>query len=101
MKFIFIISLAAVVFAAFSTPPSKDVVLYIGHREYKSGSIETCIVRPILAVSRKEADSLFLQLSDSIIKKDNGTPSLANYRVWKIEPSMILKKENNDFNRSY
>lgn len=101
MKFIFILALAAVIFAAYKHPSSKEAGLYIGHSAYQAGNKRICIVRPIYAISKKEADSLFLANTDSSMKADGGVLLKGNYDVWKIESSMILKKENNDTDRRY
>ena len=91
MKFIFIISLAAVVFAAFSNPPSKEPSLYLGHAQYQNTKASWCVVRAIKAVSHKQADSLFMALVDSCVKADKGILIKNNYDVWELEDAAILK----------
>lgn len=102
MKFIFFIALCSVCFAASTYKPSaKESSLYCGHSEYRSGKYETCIIRLIEATSKKQADSLFRSLTDSILKKDNGSLSPGSYDVWEVKPSMYLKVNHDSTNRNY
>jgi hypothetical protein len=92
MKFILIIALAAVVFAAFNyPPPSKEPVMYLGHAQYQNTKASWCVVRAIKAVSHKQADSLFMVLVDSCVKADKGTLIKNNYDVWELEDAAVLK----------
>ncbi len=101
MKFIFIIALAAVLFAAFTYPESKDPALYLGHAEYSHGNMSTCVVRPIIAKDSIEAKRLFKKYVDSIVAADNGVLERGNNEVWFVWPSTFLKNNHDDINRSY
>jgi hypothetical protein len=94
MKFIFIISLAAVVFAAFTYPTSKEISMYLGHAEYKTKGKDVCSVWPIQATNEKQADSLFRCYVDSCLKADAGTLIENKYGVWLIKSCLKINKSD-------
>ncbi len=99
MKFIFIIPLAAVLFAAFTYPESKEPMMFLGHAEYRTSRQNVCTVWPIMAISQKQADSLFMAKVKEMLKEDTGVLVKSNYGVWQIKS--CLKVNQDDINRSY